>query len=245
MKFQINRILLRFKNGTERTLNFEKNKINVITGKPGTGKTSVLKIIDYCLCSSKPKIAEAVINENIEWYGLDFTINSKHWFIARKSIVDTKPSKDIYFSSVGKIPKTISPNIEISLLKAKIDEEYGITPQLVFPYGGKEIQTGSKISFRYFNLLVTQSEDVISQENIFFDFSLHDRERYQEAFERIFDLIIGANDSNKVMLKDRANYLENEINRFEKKKKNLEKRTHLFEKEILKLYSSSSGCRSY
>ncbi|EOG5604880.1 AAA family ATPase [Providencia stuartii] len=32
---------------------FEKNKVNIIHGISGTGKSSIISIIDYCLGSSK------------------------------------------------------------------------------------------------------------------------------------------------------------------------------------------------
>lgn len=78
MKFHINKITLWFKNNAKpRTIDFLPNKVNVITGGSGTGKSSILSIFDYCMLSTKANIAEEVINENVSWYGLDFRINDK------------------------------------------------------------------------------------------------------------------------------------------------------------------------
>jgi predicted ATPase len=54
MYFQICKIVLWPKNDEKpRTLEFELNKVNVITGASKTGKSAVVPIIDYCLGSEK------------------------------------------------------------------------------------------------------------------------------------------------------------------------------------------------
>ena len=83
MKFYIKSLILWFNNGAEsRKLIFEPNKVNVITGGSGTGKSSILSIIDYCLLSTDAKIIDEVINENVAWYGLDFWIWA-YWSTSR------------------------------------------------------------------------------------------------------------------------------------------------------------------
>ena len=68
MNFYISKIRLWFKQeqGT-RDLDFYQDKVNVITGNSSTGKSSVLKIIDYCLLSERSAIVKDVINENVAW----------------------------------------------------------------------------------------------------------------------------------------------------------------------------------
>ena len=56
MRFYINKLLLWLKDGSLRTLKFENDKVNVITGNSKTGKTAILEIIDYCLCGSNAVI---------------------------------------------------------------------------------------------------------------------------------------------------------------------------------------------
>ena len=34
----------------KRTLKLEPGKVNIITGKSATGKSTIIDIIDYCLC---------------------------------------------------------------------------------------------------------------------------------------------------------------------------------------------------
>ena len=49
MKFYLKKIVLWLDNGYKRELGeFENNKVNIITGDPSKGKSSILEILDYC-----------------------------------------------------------------------------------------------------------------------------------------------------------------------------------------------------
>jgi hypothetical protein len=236
MKFHIKQIILWFRNNAEpRSLDFLPNKINVITGASGTGKTSILSIIDYCLLSSRANIAEEMINENISWYGLDFSINEKDFTIVRKHPNNNEGANEIYFSADGIIPKEPKENNDIKYVKAAIEREFGIDENLKIPFGGKLIAAGSKISYRYFLLFNTLSEDTIAHTSIFFDYHLYDKEKYLEAMTRIFFLAIGVDDVRNVLAKEKMENLEKELAKIEKKKKVLNKEERLFSKEILGL----------
>ena len=97
MIFYISKIRLWFKQGGEpRDLDFHQDKVNVITGDSSTGKSSVLKIIDYCLLSERSTIVKDVINENVSWYGMVFYVNDKPYTIIRPSqTVETTEMKTI------------------------------------------------------------------------------------------------------------------------------------------------------
>ena len=236
MKFYIKSLILWFNNGAEsRKLIFEPNKVNVITGGSGTGKSSILSIIDYCLLSTDAKIIDEVINENVSWYGLDFNINEKDFTIVRKHPEKQIGSKEVYFSSNGIIPEQPEQNNDITYIKTAIEKEFGIDETLKIPFGGKYISAGSKISYRYFLLFNTLSEDTIAHTNIFFDFHLYDKDKYIEALERIFYLAIGVDDVKNVLAKEKIDSLEKELQKIEKKKKSLDKEERLFGDKILQL----------
>lgn len=102
MNFYIRQIKLWFKQNVEpKVYEFVPNKINVITGDSSTGKSSILRIIDYCLLSERSTIVEDVINQNVKWYGLAFTLNSVDYVIARK-ILKMKHQSNKCFSQKGK-----------------------------------------------------------------------------------------------------------------------------------------------
>ena len=72
-----------FRENTERsiTYSFEPNKINVITGDSSTGKSSILDIIDYLLLSDNPTIVENIINENVEYYGMNIFLEERSYIL--------------------------------------------------------------------------------------------------------------------------------------------------------------------
>ena len=236
MKFRINRIKLWFKNNTKPViLPFENNKVNVITGGSGTGKTSILSIIDYCLLSTNSRIPEEAINENIIWYGIDFSINEKNFVIARKSSENNAGSTEVYFSGTGILPDFPIQNNDIKQLKKILEKEFGIDENFKMPYGGKYIMAGSKISYRYFLLFNTLSEDIVANTSTFFDYDLYDREKYVEALERIFYLAIGVDDIGNVLIREKIKSLEKEQAKIERRNKVLDKEELLFGKKIQEL----------
>ncbi len=111
MKFIINKVILWFNSGKKREIKFKPNKINIITGDNNTGKTTILEIIDYCLLSEKVDIPLKIINENVKWYGLNFSISNKKYTIARGRLTDSGTvSNNFFFDKKGKIPEIPTSN---------------------------------------------------------------------------------------------------------------------------------------
>jgi len=216
MTFYFKHIALWMKNGAVRTLDFEPDKINVITGGSNTGKTAVLDIIDYCLFGSTAEISESVINENVSWYGIVIHINGKDYTICRATLASRMVSKDYHFSSVGLIPKEPDVNIDESSLKLLLQAEFGIDSNIRVPFGGRYLQSGSKFSFRYFLMFNTISQDTITNSSVFFD--KQDKGRYREALDRIFDLAIGVNTIENIIAKERKAELARKLRTLERRR---------------------------
>lgn len=229
-KFSIENIVLWLKNGKQRVLKFEPDKVNVITGESNTGKSAILEIVDYCLFASSPQISDSIINENVEWYGLKFLINDKIYTIARKSFTRVV-SNEYYFSSIGNIPKEfpVSNNTE-SALKPIIETEFSINSITKFTYGGNQLKLGSKISLRYFLMFNTISQDIITESrDIYFD--KQDNSRYKEALPRIFDIATGIESVENIIFKERKEQLEKKLILLEKKSSKIESHRSIFREE--------------
>jgi hypothetical protein len=215
MFFYIENIVLWLKSGKKRILNFENNKINVITGNSKTGKTAILEIFDYCFCGSESNISDEKIGKNVMWYGMKFHINDKTYTIARGEYKNKNElSKDYYFSSTGYVPELPTSTISEKELKNIIENEFSINSDVVFPFGGKQIKQGSKISFRYFLLFNILSGDIIAHSTDYFD-KMHNI-KYQEALHRIFDLALSITTIENISI-------SGNIEKEEKKRRNLEK----------------------
>ena len=233
MIFYINRIVLWLKNGEKRCLKFEKNKVNIVTGNSKTGKTAILEIIDYCLCSTHHNISEEYIGENVVWYGLDFYINNKHYFIARG---DTRNnSSEFYFSATGVEPDYPKSSMSIGNVKNILEEEFSIDKNTAISFGGKSIRQGSKISYRYFLMFNTISGDIIENSKTYFDKQYDDR--YREALPRIFDIATGITTIKDILLRGEVDKLKGELNKQYKEKdyiSNLIENKNLEIKKIIK-----------
>jgi len=222
MNFNINKIVLWLKNGRIREIKFEPNKVNLITGGSHTGKSAILEIVDYCFFSSKSRISESMINENVLWYGLNLSLNDKRYTIARKSLLQGKVSNDYYFSSLGEIPTIVEANNTEGAIKSILETEFKIDRDAKFPtsYGSNYIKAGTKISFRYFLMFNTISGNIIeNDEGVFFD--KQNEIRYKEALPRIFDLALGIETVENILKTEKKAELEKQLAKLTRKNKTI------------------------
>ncbi|MCB4760105.1 MAG: DUF3732 domain-containing protein [Sulfurovum sp.] len=227
MKFYINSIHLWLDNNQHRKIKFLKNKVNVITGQQSKGKSTIIEIIDYCFFSSTCPISEDFEYLNrVKWFGINFTINDKDITIIRHY----NNLKDYFFSSSGEIPDKPFVNIKEKNIKNTIMAEFGIDNNVVFPFGGKEIKKGSKISPRYFMLFNTQRRNTLSSDEVLFDKQTIPKQ--QEALTRIFDIAIGATTIENLIKKELLSSKEKELMKLELKEENITKKTGLYDDEI-------------
>lgn len=241
MNFVINRILLWLENGELRELCFLPNKVNVLTGASNTGKSTLLHIIDYCFCKSTgaSKITEEVINENVAWYGINFTINDTCYTLARGKVVDGLLSTQFYLSAAGEIPERPTATIGEAEVKKRLETEFSIDSSIVIPYGGKILKAGTKISFRYFLLFNTQSSRVIDDEEQFFD--KIQEPRYKEALDRIFSLALGAVNQESVLIAEEIAKLTKELAAVERKDELFARQRGVFESNLIELIAKAQS----
>lgn len=224
-------------NSYRRELEFEEDKVNVITGESNTGKTAILHIIDYCLFASRHKIAESKINENVAWYGINLKINDKNYTIARKSPNKTKTSSDYYFSSTGEVPDFPSSNMTEGTLKEILETEFYIDKDVTIPFGGRALKANSKISLRYFMLFCSISGDIIQHSEVFFD--KQNDNRYREALPRIFDLAVGIETIDNILMREKKLNLQKKIAKIEKKNEKVLEKKSEFHDELKSIISQA------
>ena len=82
MKSYIKAIIIFNKNGEKRMVPL-KQGVNIITGESKTGKSALVEIIDYCLCSSRCTIPKGKITEFSYLYSLVMDIDNNTYVIAR------------------------------------------------------------------------------------------------------------------------------------------------------------------
>lgn len=211
MKFFLHEVKLWFKdeNSTPKSYDFIPNKINVVTGDATTGKTSFWSIIDYCLLSNKINIANKIV-EKVSWFGIHLTINNKEISIVRKSPAKGAISSEVFYA-LGSLPDIPSQNILIPELKLLLDKEFGITDNLKFPFGKEFGKTPFNLSYRYFLLFNSLTEDIIGASKTYFDTTLYGKEEYDKALKHIFNMVIGVNDMENMKALERIGQITKDI----------------------------------
>jgi len=242
MKFILHEIKFWFKDeiSEPKSYAFLADKINVITGDATTGKTSFWSIIDYCLLSSKINVANT-INDKVLWFGLRFSINGKEISIVRRTPSNGAVSSEVYFD-YGSFPIKLNSNKSISEIKSILDQEFGITDDLRFPYGKGMGRTTFNISYRHFLLFNSLTETVIGAPETYFDTTFYGKDEYDKALSHIFDLVIGVNDMEKIKAMERLLEIENELKKIQNQERSNQKNSRNFETNIFQLVDK---CKEY
>lgn len=225
MKFHINRLVIWFSKDDvpqRRVLDFENNKVNVITGSSSTGKSNILAIIDYCLLTNNPKIVIPVINEYAEWYGLEFVINDKEMYIARKKPEMDTPVSDLIMNE-GKIPDDFYPstnNIHINDARRRLDGMFGLRSAEKRNSGVKD-ENGKELTVSYRSFLPYNAitEGIMTSPYIFTDVNFFDSQITKSVIGQkyLFDMLLG---KDNITIEELSRKIEN----LEQKKRAQEKR---------------------
>lgn len=174
MKFHIKKLYIWFEQGIEpRTLEFQNNTVNVVTGSSSTGKSNIYAIIDYCLLSGNVNIVYPVINENAEWYGLEFSVNGKFFAVARK-----KPTVEVIPADVFIQNEAFLKDYYPSKTNAHVNDARN---QLNKAFGYRSNQS---LTFRTCFVFNALTESIITSPYDFLNFKFYGDEKYDSKEER-------------------------------------------------------------
>lgn len=209
MNFYISKIRLWFKQeGDSRDLDFFPDKVNVITGDSSTGKSSVLKIIDYCLLSERSAIVKDVINENVAWYGMVFYVDDKPYTIIRPSqTVESGEMKAIFRDGIflPEHPEAGMNDIRPKVL-VKMNELFNIPKKL-------KLDSKIKLDFRHNLMFNYLTEDIIATENTYQDLRFFRKNEYVKILNDLFKLAIGVDELKRQELESELQTAKKEENK--------------------------------
>lgn len=192
MNFYISQIKLWFKNGYEpRTFEFYNDTVNVITGASSTGKSSLLRIIDYCLLRETCNIVEDVINSSVAWYGMLFYVDDKPYTIIRKAPVREIPEMVVIYREDAYLPDTMPIASEEDIRASafvKLNELLGFKKKMKLE--GKIVAT-----YRHFLIFNYLTEDIIATENTYQDVRFFHDQNIVRLLDALFKLVIGVNEA--------------------------------------------------
>lgn len=125
MKFTIDAIILwpRQTDMEPRIIRLHEGKINIIYGLSGTGKSSIVHIIDYVLGATKCQIPIGIIRDTVEWFGLKIRLLDATYVVARRTPGNTQGSNDLFMMNTddGNIPNNVTRTHSLIQYKSAFD----------------------------------------------------------------------------------------------------------------------------
>jgi len=170
VSFQLTRIVL-YPHGdhTPRVLKFRTSALNIITGESGTGKSSIIDIVDYCLASSECRVAEGVIRSSVSWYAVELQVGDHRVFIARRGPeAGRSSSNDVFVTrDPSDLPtaSSLEPVTNVPGLEALLTELAGI-PRTADPES--RLAPSYSATIRHASRLLFQSQNEISSPGLLF-----------------------------------------------------------------------------
>lgn len=202
----------------------------MVTGDSSTGKSSILRVIDYCLMARESTIVEDVINTNVSWYGLSFHLNGRDYVIARRAPTNGFINQDIYWAKdtdefpIGSHPRPTDGIKRLDVV-AYLNKEFGI-PQM---------QVGEKkkvdLTFRHALLLNFLTEDIIATANRYLDTLFFDDEEISGLDAQVLKICLGTDEKRETELAETVKNLEAKIKEEEKHKSSDERNRQSYEKK--------------
>lgn len=188
-----------------REVVFKTDNINVIVGNSQSGKTAMIKIIDYCLGSSECDIPVGTIIDSCSWFGIVIEKENKYLILARKSPKKTKASDEMYFNiqETDKIPnfKNISANKNRNYVKNYFNNEFNLSNS-----GWSENNNFKKLRPSYRNTVGINffPQQVLLDHNNYFYKS--DNAQYAERFKFMFPYLMGRFGIKHAYIKQQIEY---------------------------------------
>lgn len=223
MNFYISKIKLWFRNGEEpRIFEFLRDKVNVITGDSSTGKSSILKIIDYCLLADYCTIVQDIINENVSWYGLVFFVDDRLHTSIRKAPTLEQSEMCVIFREGEFLPDT-EPEANLNDIRSKamvrMNELFNVPAKL-------KLDSKVVLNFRHNLMFNYLTEDIIATENTYQDLRFFRNRDFGRILDDLFKMAIGVNEAK---IRELEGELEKVNNTTAKKRKAQEKQYELVE----------------
>jgi hypothetical protein len=169
---QIRSLIFYNNKGDKRILPFQLGKVNIITGESKTGKTALIDIINYCLCSDGCSILEGVIRDTVEWFGIVLQLETEQVFIARQNPNRLNQASTQYAhfenSDVVEIPEltSLNNNSDINTLKDFFTKKLFIAEFTNTPESGT--RAALTVNFKHSRFYSYQPQDLIAQRNYLF-----------------------------------------------------------------------------
>lgn len=168
MRFTINSVILWPKKAgfSPRSVPFDSQSVNIITGASRTGKSAIIPIIDYCLGSEKCTIPVDIIRNACSWFGVLFDMDREQLLLCRREPGDKVSTGDMFILRDKEIaiPDHIEKNnANITSIKDMMNELFGISFLELDPDAGVY-----RPSYRDFMAFLFQPQNIVANADVLF-----------------------------------------------------------------------------
>ena len=164
MKSYIKAIMIFSESGELRKVPM-KPGVNIVTGESKTGKSALVEIMDYCLCSSRSTIPKGKITDFAYLYVLPMLINEHTYVIARYKwqnggkMYVVREKADFSADNITLEYFADKPQLDVKNAKYKIEAALGLNVSNIVEDGEKQ---GKKASLRNMVSYLFQHQNLIA-----------------------------------------------------------------------------------
>jgi hypothetical protein len=192
MYFQLRKLILWSRKDTlPRIVEFAPGVVNVISGASKTGKSAVIPIIDYCLCSDNCAIPVEVIRENCSWFGVVIDTVEGQKLLARREPGDQQKTGDMILIEAPEVvvPERIAEKTtNVDVVKSMLNRLAGLSSLEFEP--GTDNGFKSRPSFRDLMAFTFQPQNIVANPDVLFFKA--DTTEHREKLKTIFPYVLGA-----------------------------------------------------
>ena len=190
MRFTIKSVILWPKKAgfSPRSVPFNSQSVNIITGASRTGKSALIPIIDYCLGSEKCTIPVEIIRNACSWFGVLFDMDKEQLLLCRREPGDKVSTGDMYILRDKEItiPNQIEKNnANITSIKDMMNELFGISFLELNAEAGVY-----RPSYRDFMAFLFQPQNIVANADVLFYKA--DTMEYRKKLIDVFPYALGA-----------------------------------------------------
>lgn len=240
MKLFIKKLILwpRDPNFRPREIEFSSDKINVLTGASGTGKSTITSIIDYCLGSGKCAIPVGMIRKKCAWYGVLLQLEHEQMLVARQDPNDKIENGKMYIEegvtvSTPPFIRDKDANVNVELFKDKMDVLAGI-PVIKEAEKTSEFTRPVYPAFRDMAAFNFQPQHIVANPHTMFFKT--DTIEHREKLRTIFPFVLGSVTPKMLVQQKELKEQENELRRLEMRLREMKEASDKWMSEIESYY---------
>lgn len=216
MSFSIKTLVLYSHGGDIRTIEFDVDGLNIITGKSKTGKSAIIDIVDYCLGRGSFNVAEGAIRKKVAWFALHLTKGEDEVLIARDNPGPGASTGSKVYLQRGKIDRfpeldEIEKNTTENSLKAFVTRFAGIEENEHRPSSGSRDPLEANIAHALW-LCFQKQNTIASQDQLFHRMN---EQFLPQALKDTLPFFLGAVDEKHFLLMGELDDLQRRLRELE------------------------------